>query len=142
MRCLLAMSASWPLLACSPDQQTSPQESCLPYGPRTVTLSGKAVTRMFPAAPDSKSLDDGDAAENVLLLQLDAPICVSAATGVDGNAVEERGIREIQLLPQSSYKAAYSLSGLRVTATGPLFHAQTGHHHTRVLMTLQRIRPE
>jgi len=142
MRCLLAIWASWLLLACSQDQQTTQQESCLPYGPRTVTLSGKAVTRMFPAAPTSKSNGNGHAAGNALLLQLDTPICVAAATGVNSNAVKEREIREIQLVPQSSFKAAYSLAGLRVTATGPLSHAQNGHHRAKVLMTLQLIRPE
>lgn len=142
MRFLLAIAASLLGLACSPAEQTLQQAACLPFGPRTVTLSGKAVTRMFPGPPDFKNIDNGNAAENALLLQLDAPICVAAATGVGSNVVEEREIREIQLLPQSSYKAAYSLAGLRVTATGPLFHAQTGHHHTKVLMTLQRISPE
>lgn len=141
MRLLIAASASLLLLACGSDEQATQQNSCLPYGPRTVTLSGKAVTRMFPGPEGSGNIASGNAAENALLLQLDAPICV-AATSVDGSAVEERGLREIQLVPQNSFEAAYSLSGMRVTATGPLFHAQTGHHHTKVLMTLQLIRPE
>lgn len=123
MRLLLTLCASFWLMACSPSPQ-APQNHCLPYG-RAVTLSGKAVTRMLSA--------DGGAAQNVLLLQLDAPVCVGAAT--------EPGIREIQLMPQSSFKAAYSLAGLRVTATGPLFAASTAQHHTKVLMTLQVIGP-
>ncbi|MCY7353957.1 MAG: DUF4431 domain-containing protein [Lysobacter sp.] len=141
MRLVSVLCAALLLPACGPGEQTLQPEACLPYGPRSVTLSGKAVTRMFPGPPDSRNVDSGSAAENALLLQLDAPICVASTTGTDSNAVEEREIREIQLVPQSSFAAAYSLSGRRVTATGPLFHAQNDHHRTKVLMTLRAIAP-
>ncbi|MDQ3228272.1 MAG: DUF4431 domain-containing protein [Pseudomonadota bacterium] len=124
MRLLLTLCASFWLMACSPSPQ-APQNHCLPYG-RAVTLSGKAVTRMLSA--------EGGTPQNALLLQLDAPICV-------GPVAQEADIREIQLIPQSSFKAAYSLEGLRVTATGPLFAASTSQHRTAVLMTLQVIGP-
>lgn len=127
MRLLAVCASCWALLACSPAPETL-ENNCLPYGPRAVTLSGQAVTRMVPG--------DGGAARNVLLLQLDAPICV----GANGAAAEERNVHEIQLVPQSSYKAAYSLAGLRVTATGPLSPAKNGPHPS-VVMTLQAIGP-
>lgn len=125
MRLLPVICASLWLLACNPATQ-APRNNCLPYGPRAVTLSGTAVTRMLSS--------EGGAAQNVLLLQLDAPVCV-------GPVAQEPGIREIQLIPQSSFKAAYSLAGLRVTATGPLSPASTAQHHAKVLMTLQNIGP-
>lgn len=127
MRQLLALCASSWLLACSPAAQTA-QNNCLPYGPRAVTLSGKAVTRMI-------SGDDG-AAHNVLLLELDAPICIDAT----GAFAEHNDVREIQILPQSSFKAAYSLAGMHVVATGPLTPAKDAQHHG-VVMTLQAIGP-
>lgn len=124
MRRLLALGAACWLLACSPAPQAVPN-SCLPYGSRAVTLSGQAVTRMQPG-------EDGTD-HNILLLQLDAPVCVGAAA-------DTRRVREIQLVPQSSFKAAYSLAGLHVTATGPLSPA-TAQQHTDVVMTLQAIGP-
>ncbi len=127
MRLLLAAWVSCWLLACSPAAQTT-QNSCLPYGPRAVTLAGMAVSRMV-------SSDDG-AAQNMLLLQLDAPICIEANGAID----EKHDVREIQLVPQSSFKAAYSLAGLHVTATGPLSPAKGGQHPMAV-MTLQAIGP-
>lgn len=127
MRLSLALCASCWLLACTPAAQT-PQNSCLAYGRGAVTLAGKAVARMV-------SIDDR-APQNMLLLQLDAPICIDASGAID----EQQHVREIQLVPQSSFKAAYSLAGLHVTATGPLSPA-TGGQHPGVIMTLQAIGP-
>jgi len=127
MRVLLALCASCWLLACTPAPQTS-QDNCLTYGPRAVTLSGKAVTRMISG--------DGAAAHNMLLLELDAPICIDAS----GAIAENNDVREIQLMPQSSFKAAYSLAGMHVAATGPLSPAKGAQHHG-VVMTLQAIGP-
>lgn len=124
MRIAAAICASWWLLACSPGPQP-PRSTCLPYGPRAVTLSGQAVTQMLP--------DESGATRNLLLLQLDAPICV-------GDARQPR-IRKIRLVPQSSFEAAYSLAGAHVTATGPLSPADTARHQPLVIMTLQSIGP-
>jgi Domain of unknown function (DUF4431) len=49
--------------------------------------------------------------------------------------------KEVQLdLAAEQFKKYRKLIGQKVFATGTLFHAHTGHHHKRLLLTLSEMR--
>src|SRR5689334_8034891 len=118
---------------------TPRQESCLSYESEVVTLNGKISTHVFPGPPNYESVAKGDAREQVWLLQLTKPICTSATA----NAEAEKGVSDLQLVfpeGQKQYDKYRALKGQRVAVTGTLFRAETGHHHTKVLLTVTDIK--
>jgi hypothetical protein len=49
----------------------------------------------------------------------------------------QKNVRRVQLvLDQTAYERYKALLGRKVVATGSLFGANTGHHHTPVLLTV------
>jgi hypothetical protein len=103
-----------------------------------VSLVGQLTSRTLPGPPNYTSLARGDLPETILVLILDAPICVSADPTSQRNAKSHSGIVEVQLsIPTSKARA---LVGKRVRATGSLFGAQTGHHRTAVLLQVTALR--
>jgi Domain of unknown function (DUF4431) len=113
---------------------------CLDYEPSVVVLSGTIVRRTFPGPPNYESVAHGDSAELVWILRLTRPICVNVADHYD---VHEDRQKELQLvLKPEFYKRFSHLVGNRVTARGTLFHAFTGHHHKKLLLTVAEIRKD
>ena len=115
-------------------------QGCLKYGP-TVSLTGKLNSRIFPGPPNYQSIRRGDRKETALLLTLSQNICT---TGNDpqGLDVAETGVHEVQLAITNSahWKLVRRLLGKRITVTGTLFHAHTGHHRTEVLIDVASVR--
>ena len=85
---------------------------CLQYAPGMATLSGMAYTRTV-AAPGKDSRE-------ALLLTLDTPICIATHPSRAAEYPAREHVRQIELVPQSDFAAAYSLAGSRVTAHGGL----------------------
>ena len=113
---------------------------CLQYEPVSVELRGVIARETFPGRPNYESIQAGDEPETVWILTLDRPVCVEARAGDDTN-VTENGVQEIQLvLSKDQYGAYASLPGKKVSVSGTLFHAVTGHHRKSVLMTVQEIK--
>jgi len=114
-------------------------KSCLSYEPSVVNLHGTIKVAKAFGAPGYGEDPKHDAKEHYLQLVLDEPICVVGALENDPDAESEHDVRNIQLVfPAKSFNRA--LLGKPVTPTGKLFHQITGHHHTRVLMTVDSIR--
>lgn len=109
---------------------------CLSYTGRAA-IAGTLVSRVFPGPPNYESIAKGDRAETALILRLDRPACVDAdPRDTDGfNGAVER-ITDIQLAPHDGkqFAALKALAGKRVSLTGSLFGAHTGHHRTPVLL--------
>lgn len=115
---------------------------CLPYEPVPVELRGVLSRQTFPGPPNYESVEAGDRPETYWILTLDRPVCVEGTAGDDTN-VPEKGVRRVQLvLTEGQYSACGSLIGKKVTVSGTLFHAITGHHHTSVLMSVQAMRAD
>lgn len=75
-----------------------------------------------------------DAKEVYWYLDLDKPICV-AGKNEDSPEVEgETGIRQLQIGYTHGYPRGHHWIDHRVSITGTLFHASSGHHHTKVLI--------
>ena len=87
------------------------------------------------------SIRHGDQKETVLLLALAKPICTTGndPAGVD---VPETGIRDLQLAvtKDGDLPIIRRLIGKKVTLTGTLFHGHTGHHRTKVLLDVTKVR--
>jgi len=65
-------------------------------------------------------------------LDLDTPICVNGGSD-DSFDEEESGIQRLQIV-YGRYPRGRGWIGHRVSIAGTLFHAENGHHHTKVLI--------
>lgn len=113
-------------------------QGCLNYEPDSVALTGTIKRKTFPGPPNYQSVAKGDEPEVVWVLYLKRPICVRGDNENEG----ERNVSTIQLVftDPGQYQRYRSLLGQPVSVEGKLFHAQTGHHHTDVLMTVGNIK--
>ena len=111
-------------------------QNCLSYEPDTVVLKGTIQRHTFAGPPNYESVAKGDQAERVWVLHLAEPICVSASSDWE----KETGVSDVQLVFASRSGYDKSLSGRKVDVTGTLFQAHTGHHHTKVLITVSSIK--
>lgn len=118
---------------------------CLQYGSDAVVLRGVVERAESPGPPNYESVAKGDAKETYWVLRVDAPFCVEPSYGLSGNVAEEghARVRRIQLVfsDGDEYAKYRSLVGRQVQATGELFGALTGHHHTDVLLTVKELAP-
>ena len=121
------------LLVCT--ASTSGQRQKLHYEPETVTLTGRVIHRTFYGPPNYGEYPKSDTREKQVILILDSAVDV-IANGNDAFDHTELKVRDVTLV---LHRATGNLSGKRVVVEGTLFHAHTGHHHTRVLMDVQTI---
>jgi hypothetical protein len=111
---------------------------CLTYESQTAVLTGTIKRHTFAGPPNYESIAKGDAPEVTWVLHLAKPICMTA----DKDSEAERNVSDLQLVfeeGQKQYERYRPLVGRKVNVTGTLFHALTGHHHTRVLLTVREI---
>lgn len=99
-------------------------------------LTGTVQRALAYGAPGFGETPDRDAKEIFYSLQLATPICVLGGDDLDQPA--EPSIRQLQI---AFIKMPFdkSLPGHRVRIVGTLFHSITGHHHTKVLISPDRI---
>jgi hypothetical protein len=122
-----------------PNPTRPTEDGCFKYDSDVAKLNGTISTHVFPGPPNYESVAKGDAREQVWVLQLSKPICTSASADIEA----EKDVRDLQLVfreGQKQYDEYRSLKGRRVVVTGTLFHAETGHHHTKVLLTVTDIK--
>lgn len=108
-------------------------QNCLAYETDGVRLTGTISKKTFPGPPNYESIRRGDEPETYWILHLARPICTTASADDDA----ERGVTDIQLILTPKQYALYKKfigRKARLTVTGKLLHAITGHHHTQVLM--------
>lgn len=111
------------------------------YAPAKVTLIGTLKAAMFYGPPRYGEDPKHDRKEHVFVLELDTPIDLAADAANDFN-VAQANVRRLQVVPlPDDPKALPRLRNRHVQASGTLFGAQTGHHHTDVLLHLETITP-
>jgi|SRR5580704_17561300 hypothetical protein len=106
--------------------------TCLKYEPTRVVLSGTISTKLAYGPPGYGEDPAHDARERYLNLTLDNPICVDS--GVSPNDDSERNERSLQMVFFDDHSFQSKWMGQHVAVTGTLFHAISGHHHTKVLI--------
>ena len=114
---------------------TTPQE-CVSYEPDTVALTGTILRHTFPGPPNYESVAKGDQPERVWVLHLAAPMCVSASSDWE----KETGVSQVQLVITDDFSQYRKFLGRKVVVSGTLYRAHTGHHHTKVLLTVSDIK--
>jgi hypothetical protein len=127
------------LLVTLPALSTEATEQCITYEPNTINLYGRITRKVFAGPPNYENVAKGDEAEQVWVLRLNRPVCVAASAQWEAEA----NVSEIQLVfgeGSSQYNKYESLLGKKVVAKGRLFHAHTGHHHAKVLLTVRSIK--
>lgn len=115
----------WPMIGSSPPK-------CLNYG-NNVALSGKLQRVTFAGPPNYESVSKGDRPEVAFVIDLPESVCVEKDEMQDA----EKGVQTVQLVfteGEKEYERYKPFLGRKVEVTGKLFHAQTGHHHTSVLI--------
>jgi hypothetical protein len=119
------------------DSAVSP---CLPYEPAPVELTGVLERRDYAGPPNYESIEHGDKKETTWLLRLDRQACTEESP--DSAHAARIGLQLMQLVfdpathPYDKYRP---LMGKHIVARGSLFTAQTGHHHTEVLITVSEL---
>jgi len=112
-------------------QTGSTQAQTLKYGPAVVQLSGTLTSGKGVEPDDTKIIFPA--------IKLKAPIRVEGTPGDDAD-VTEKNISLVQLSLDEKLMAQYErMKSQAAVVTGTLFHQNTGHHHTKVLMLVQKI---
>ncbi|MBK4726368.1 DUF4431 domain-containing protein [Pantoea agglomerans] len=115
---------------------TTPPPTACPEEGTEVTLTGKLLRITFPGPPNYESVEQGDEAEVYWVLQADKPVCADDAANWGDQA-------QMQLLVQAGmYKTHRYLIGQRVRVNGSLLFAETGHHHTPMMIGVGKLEAE
>jgi hypothetical protein len=110
---------------------------CYRYEPQVARLRGTLLVRDYPGPPNYEDTTAGDRPESAAILALADPVCVSPDSANQWYAQLETDIREVQLvLTSEGWQTFRRLKAVPVVTTGTLFHAHTGHHRTRVLLSV------
>jgi hypothetical protein len=118
------------------------KEACLNYAPAKSTVVGTLSHKVFPGPPNYESIKGGDKAEKTWVLHLHHPLCVQGDPKNPLNEETESKVTDLQLvLTAEKYASFKDLMSRNIRATGQLFHAQTGHHHTPVLLDVESLEP-
>lgn len=112
---------------------TKNSDSCVDISDN-VTLSGLMIRMTYPGPPNYESIEEGDTPETYFVLRPDTPIhCATNAPQFGSNKL-------MQLVVKSSdYKKYQPLVGGKVTVAGTLLYAETGHHHTPLMIEVKSI---
>jgi hypothetical protein len=115
---------------------------CLKCQPNTVTLDGVIYAKDFPGPPNFESIRRGDERMRYWILRLNRSICVE---GDDFDHARASNVRDLQLVfPDESFDKKYHsfvLRRARFRVVGSLFHQETGHHVTKILINVTSLVP-
>jgi hypothetical protein len=119
-------------------RQGGTPSGCLPYEPAVSTLTGKIIRKTFAGRPNFESVKKGDEPETYWIIRLARPVCVG---GGGGEPDTDRNVLQMQLVFRDGheYRHYRRLLGTRVVASGTLFHGESGHHHTNILLTVAKL---
>jgi len=109
------------------------------YEPAISIIHGTLSTKLYWGPPGYGEDTTVDERENVYLLLLEKGINIKAPKKdlSDGYNAAINNVMQLQLVNQQSLDAYLHKN---VTVTGTLFGAQTGHHHTDVLLDVKTIK--
>jgi hypothetical protein len=121
--------------------QNGEAADCLRYEPAAARLTGTIIRKTFPGSPNYESVRLGDRSETVWLLVLPKSICIDRDKDDPDLNVAQKDVGQLQLvfLDPTLYQKYAGLVGKRALATGTLYGAHTGHHHTPVLLTVRSL---
>jgi|ERR1017187_4182775 hypothetical protein len=104
------------------------------YEPSVSILSGTLKEDEFYGAPGFGATPDKDEKEKQFILYLDKPINVKPAKDNDEALETKTKVDKITLIIDKKTSKFKHDIGKKIKVKGKLFPAETGHHHTPVLM--------
>ena len=135
---ILALRLSSAIAGATISDAVEPSATCLSYEHQLVTLSGAVFSRIYFGPPGYGETPKQDAREHATLLLLDAPICVKEDPQLysqfEGNVVLVQ-LAAVSIDPHVLEKG----QGHRATVQGTLYHSETGHHRTAVLVDVHSL---
>ena len=118
------------------------RSQCLKCEPALVTLVGTVYAKDFPGPPEYESIRKGDERMRYWILHLSKPVCVE---GDDFDSTRAANVRDLQLVftDETFYPRyrRYVQQRARFRVVGSLFHQQTAHHVTKILITVKELVP-
>ena len=102
-------------------------------------MTGTITTHLEYGAPNFGEDPAHDAHELDWYLDLSKPICVAGKNDTSPESEAERGIRRLQIVFLRGQPSGAGWIGHGASVTGTLFHAISGHHHTKVLITAEHM---
>lgn len=104
------------------------------YDPSISILSGTLKEEEFYGPPGYGESPDKDSKEKQYILYLDNPINVKREKQSDTYFEAKNKQEKITLIPSNSTSTFKHKIGKSIKVKGKLFPAETGHHHTDVLL--------
>jgi hypothetical protein len=112
----------------------------LQYEPSVVELSGTVVLEEHYGPPGFGEDPRTDAVELIAVLVLDAPISVEGDADPQSlNQSSHMDVSRVQMVRTYADPPFAPYAGKHVVVSGALYEGHTGHHHTDVLITVERI---
>ena len=97
-----------------------------------VRLEGRLIELTFPGPPNYESVERGDSPETVSVLLLPQVLCFR----------DESRDWDVQMIQVIGLDEAYfALIGREIELLGSLFRAESGHHHTPIILEASAIQP-
>ena len=117
------------------------------YGTKNIELEGTLDLQTFPGPPNFESIENGDEVEKHFYLKLDQAVDViplKGAPSTENDGETERNVKVMQLSINAENDKLWSQfrkigKGGHVKIIGTLFHRFTGHHHSRVLLNVDKV---
>lgn len=125
-------AASFAICVAAGDCEAASAGPCLGYS-APVSLTGRLRRRTYPGRPNYESVARGDEPETLLVLQLDRPACV-AADPADSSGLSPAIPRVSVVQLATTGRVLGAVVGRRVSVSGRIMAAITGHHHTPILL--------
>ncbi|MCW2389245.1 hypothetical protein M2333_002291 [Sphingobium sp. B11D3B] len=97
-----------------------------------VTVAGKLTLQSFPGPPNYESVAQGDAEEQVFILELPRRICLEDGEFADGSERFDRV--QVHAMEPALLRALQHAVGQDVTVAGRAVGAHTGHHHAPMVV--------
>jgi hypothetical protein len=107
-----------------------------------VSVDGSLTLQTFAGPPNYLDINKGDKPEKAYVLSLGRPLCLQKDTaGNNQFNVAVENVNDVQLvLGDTAPVCLADFDGTLVNVKGIFFGAETGHHHTPVLMQVQELK--
>ena len=116
----------------------------------SIILRGKLRLKLFPGPPEYGSIEEGDRADYVWIVELDDPSFLLALNAPENELsldlaaiIKREDAHDLILCLNENFKSTCEeYKDQDVIVRGVLFHAHTAHHYTPLLIDLKDILPE
>ena len=109
------------------------------YEPAVISVDGVLETHIFPGRPNYTDIAEGDEPEQCFYLRLDEAISRVMPNLEETYSWEAEKNIVVMQLSMHTKRPGFFRDGDHVRLIGSLYQGHNGHHHTRVLMSVEKI---